>query len=87
MFTRIQLATNQTIAAGSKVVGKSSGTQGYIVDAITSANHLDVYEIEGSFQTGEMITLMVLIKIPSQKYMSIDYLMPDNLLPEMKVLV
>ena len=57
MFTRIQLATNQTIAAGSKVVGKSSGTQGYIVDAITSANHLDVYEIEGSFQTGEMITV------------------------------
>ena len=57
MFTRIQLTTNQSIVAGSQVVGKSSGAKGYIVDAITSANHMDVYEIEGTFQQGEMITV------------------------------
>ena len=57
MFTRIQISTSQTIAAGSRIVGKTSGAKAYIVDAITSATHMDVYEVEGSFQQGEMITV------------------------------
>ena len=57
MFTVLRLASTKTIAAGSVVVGATSGARGYLVDAISSAQNLNLYQVEGSFQSGEMLTL------------------------------
>ena len=57
MFTVLQLSSNQTITAGSLVVGKSSGARGYIVDTVTNGNDLNLYQVEGTFQTGEIVTV------------------------------
>ena len=57
MFTIIELASNQTISAGSLLVGSTSGAKGYLVNAITSADHIQLYQVEGSFQKGEILTL------------------------------
>ena len=63
MFTVIQMASAQTISTtasdnrGSLVVGKTSGARGYLVAPISSATHMQVYQIEGVFTKGEMITV------------------------------
>jgi len=57
MFTAIEFASAQTIDAGSLLIGASSGARGYLVDALSSADHTLVYGVEGTFQTGEMITV------------------------------
>ena len=63
MFTVIQMASAQTISTtasdnrGSLVVGKTSGARGYLVAPISSATHMKVYQIEGVFTKGEMITV------------------------------
>ena len=57
VFTRIKMSSAQTIAAGSLIVGGTSGARGYIVDAITSADSFDIYQIDGNFQSSEMITV------------------------------
>ena len=57
MFTAIEFASAQSIDAGSLLVGSVSGARGYLVDALSSADHTLVYGVEGTFQTGEMITV------------------------------
>ena len=57
MFTRIQLNTAQSITEGSLVVGSTSGARGYIVDTISSATHLNLHQVEGTFLKSEMITV------------------------------
>ena len=63
MFTVIQMATAQTITTtaadnrGSLIVGKTTGARGYLVAPITSATHMQLYQVEGVFQKGEMITV------------------------------
>ena len=57
MFIRIKMSSAQTIAAGSLIVGGTSGARGYIVDAITSADSFDVYQVDGQFLQTEMITV------------------------------
>ena len=57
MFTAIEFASAQTIDAGSLLIGASSGARGYLVNALSSADHTLVYGVEGTFQTGEMITV------------------------------
>ena len=63
MFTVIQMASAQTISTtasdnrGSLIVGKTSGARGYLVAPISSATHMQVYQVEGVFTKGEMITV------------------------------
>ena len=57
MFTQLQLATSQTITAGSLVVGKTSGARGYVVDAVSADPDVTLYAVEGNFQDGEMVTV------------------------------
>ena len=57
MFTILELASNQTISAGSLLVGTNSGAKGYLVNGITSADHIQLYQVEGTFQKGEVLTL------------------------------
>ena len=57
MVTVIRLASNQTIAAGSVIIGKTSGARAYLVSAISAADDLNVYQVEGQFQKGEIITV------------------------------
>ena len=56
MFTILELATAQSIPAGSIIVGGTSGARGFVTEATTSATHVDLYQVEGTFQDGEMIT-------------------------------
>ncbi len=57
MFTQLQLATSQSITAGSLVIGKTSGARGYVVDAVSSDPDVTLYAVEGTFQDSEMITV------------------------------
>ena len=57
MFTVLQLDSTQTVAAGSIVIGKTTGARGFIVDAITNADTMNLYQVEGSFQDGEIVTV------------------------------
>ena len=57
MFTQLQLASSQSITAGSLVIGKTSGARGYVVDAVSSDPDVTLYAVEGTFQDGEMITV------------------------------
>ena len=57
MFTILDMNTAQTIAAGSLVVGKTSGARGYVTEAFSAADHIDLYQVEGNFVAGEMITV------------------------------
>ena len=57
MFTVIEMASAQTITYGSLVVGKTSGARGYIEAAISNADHMNLYQVEGEFQVGEMLTV------------------------------
>ena len=57
MFTILELTTNQTIDAGSLVIGASSGARGYLVNAVSADDHIDLYQVEGQFVDGEMLTV------------------------------
>jgi len=57
MFVIIELDSNQTIDAGSLLVGSTSGAKGYIVNAVTNADHIQLYQVEGTFVKGEILTL------------------------------
>ena len=57
MFTVIELATAQTIDLGSLLVGATSGARGYLVNALSAADHATLYGVEGTFVVGEMITV------------------------------
>ena len=57
MITVLELASTKTIAQGSLLTGASSGARGYIVDAASNIDHIDIYQVEGSFQEGEMLLL------------------------------
>ena len=55
MFTVIELATAQTIDLGSLLVGATSGARGYLVNALSAADHATLYGVEGTFAVGEKI--------------------------------
>ena len=55
LFTVLELDSAVTISAGSVVTGRSSGATGLIVDAETSDTHIQVYQVSGSFERGEMV--------------------------------
>ena len=57
MITVLRLNTAKTIAQGTVVVGGTSGARGYVIDAISGAQNLPIYQVEGTFQSGEMLTL------------------------------
>ena len=57
MITVMELATNQTIAAGSIIKGSSSGAIALVVDAETADDHIQVYQVEGAFEKGEMVSI------------------------------
>ena len=57
MFTAVTIASNKTIAAGSLLVGATSGARGFIVSAISNTDDFLLYQIEGTFVKGEMVTL------------------------------
>ena len=57
MFTVLELASSQTIAAGSIVVGGTSGARGYLVNAVTASDRVDLYQVEGKFVEDEMLTV------------------------------
>ena len=57
MFTVLELASAVTIPAGSIVIGKSSGASGIVVDAETAEDHIQLYQVYGTFEKGEMVTL------------------------------
>ena len=55
MFTILELASAVTIQAGSLLVGASSGARAYLVEGVSSTDHIDCYQVEGTFAVGEMI--------------------------------
>jgi len=57
MFTILELASSVDISAGSLVVGSSSGARGYLVDAVSSDDHINLYQVEGTFSVNEMLTI------------------------------
>ena len=57
MLTVLELASNQTISQGSLLIGASSGARAYLVDAVTTNDHITVYQVEGQFEVGEMINV------------------------------
>ena len=57
MFTILKLSSNQTVAAGSVLVGKTSGARGFIVNAVSNGDDFELYQVEGEFQKGEMVTV------------------------------
>ena len=57
MFSVLELSTAQTIAAGSLVVGATTGARAHLVNAISNDDTLIVYQIEGIFAQGEMVTV------------------------------
>ena len=56
MITVVQIASSKTIAQGSVVTGATTGAKGYIIAATTS-DHLQLYQVEGTFQKGESLLL------------------------------
>ena len=73
MFTAMRLASNQTISAGSVLIGKTSGARAYLVNAISSADDLYVYQVEGQFKKGEIITVDGLDKDTIVELYSYEY--------------
>ena len=57
MFTILQLASNQTLLLVLLLLVSLLVLEHIIVNAVTSANDLDVYQVEGVIPTGEMITV------------------------------
>ena len=57
MTTQLRLAGNASLTAGSQVVGKNSGARAYVIDNVSSSQNVTVYQVEGTFQTGEMLTV------------------------------
>ena len=57
MITVLELATAQTITAGSIIKGSSSGATALVVDAETADDHIQVYQVEGAFEKGEMVSI------------------------------
>ena len=57
MFSVLELSTAQTIPAGSLVVGATTGARAHLVNAISNDDTLIVYQIEGTFAQGEMVTV------------------------------
>ncbi len=57
MITVIRLNSTETVAQGSVVVGATTGARAFVIDGITTADHLPVYQVEGTFEVGEMLTL------------------------------
>ena len=57
MVTVLELDSAQSISQGSIVVGASSGARAYVVDAVASSDRVDVYQVEGKFAAGEMLTV------------------------------
>lgn len=55
MFSVLELDSAVTISAGSIVTGRSSGATGLVVDAETSETHIQIYQVSGSFESGEMV--------------------------------
>ena len=57
MFTVMTLSSTETISQGSLLVGANTGARGYIVNATTNSTDLLLYQVEGTFEKGEMLTL------------------------------
>ena len=57
LITVIELASNATIAQGSIVKGKSSGATGLVVSAEAAEDHIQLYQVAGFFEAGEMVTV------------------------------
>jgi len=50
------MASSVSVTVGSQVVGATSGARGYVTETF-SANHIDLYQVEGTFTAGEMLTV------------------------------
>jgi len=57
MLTVIKLDSAVSITQGSILKGASSGATAYIVDTVASATTFNVYQTQGTFLAGEMLTL------------------------------
>ena len=57
MITQLRLGGTTSLTAGSQVLGKNSGARAYVIDDVTSSQNVAVYQVEGTFQTGEMLTV------------------------------
>ncbi len=57
MITILQLASQVNINEGSMIRGASSGATGLVVGAESSDDHIQIYQVNGSFQDGEMTTI------------------------------
>ena len=57
MITVLELASAQNISAGSVIKGLSSGASGLVVDAETADDHIQIYQVSGSFEASEMVQI------------------------------
>jgi hypothetical protein len=56
MIDLLTMSANQTLAAGSKITGSSSGATAYVTDAVSADTGVPIIQKIGNFTTGESIT-------------------------------
>ena len=57
MITVLQLDSAVSVDQGSVIVGATTGARAYVIDTITNDADIPVYQTEGTFLDGEMITV------------------------------
>ena len=57
MVTILMLNSDVDVQQGSIIVGVNSGARAYVISSVSSSNDIPVYQVEGTFQTGEMVTV------------------------------
>jgi len=56
-YTKIVLSASLSLSAPAYIEGKNSGATGYLVSSISSSTELNLYQVSGTFYTGEQIII------------------------------
>ena len=64
MYTQFLMSANVTLSAKAVVTGATSGATGIVVTAVSGAADVFLMQVEGSFQTGEVLTSSVVGDAP-----------------------
>lgn len=56
-YTTLTLNTSLTQSAPAYIQGKNSAAKGYLVSSVNSSNTINLYQVSGSFISGEQITI------------------------------
>ena len=56
-YTNLTLSTEITLSSPSRIEGKNSGAFGYLVSNVSASTELSLYQVSGSFYSGEQILI------------------------------